>query len=231
MNGYPVPRNEQGVFTMRKIHLLVLALAVVPVFAQQKPASRRTAVSTPWVSLFNGKDLTGWVQIGNEKWVVEDGAIYGEGVTEKYGYLATEKDYRDFEFSIRFKCEADGNSGVYLRTKFKPGTVDVSDGYQVEIDRVLNHHTGGVYGDNRGWMAWPAPEFETVIRPYDWNDMLIHVMANRTIVWLNSIQVLDFTNPEPRSDTGSIALQLHSGGQGKMRFKDIFVRDLSIAPK
>jgi hypothetical protein len=61
--------------------------------------------------------------------------------------------------------------------------------------------------------------------------MLIHVMANRTIVWLNSIQVLDFTNPEPRSDTGTIALQLHSGGQGKMRFKDIFVRDLTIAPK
>jgi hypothetical protein len=181
-----------------------------------------------WVSLFNGKDLTSWKQIGNEKWVVEDGTIYGEGITEKYGYLATEKDYKDFEFSIRFKCEADGNSGVYLRTRFKPGTVDVSDGYQVEIDRVLNHHTGGVYGDSRGWMAWPAPEFETVIRPFDWNDMLIRVVANRTLVWLNGIQVLDFTNPSPKSTDGSIALQLHSGGQGKMRFKDIFVRDLSV---
>ncbi|MDD1748892.1 MAG: DUF1080 domain-containing protein [Methanothrix sp.] len=190
--------------------------------AQQKPTGRE------WVSLFNGKDLAGWVKIGNEKWVVEDGTIYGEGITEKYGYLITEKDYKDFDLSLRFKCEADGNSGVYLRTRFKPGTVDVSDGYQVEIDRGVNRHTGGLYGDNRGWMVWPAPEFETVIRPYDWNDMLIQVMANRTIVTLNGIRVLDFTNPSPKSLDGSIALQLHSGGLGKMRFKDIFVRDLSV---
>jgi hypothetical protein len=187
-------------------------------------------VGTQWASLFNGKDLTGWKKIGEEKWVVEDGGIYGEGITEKYGYLITEKDYKDFELAIRFKCEADGNSGVYIRTHFTPGTVDVSDGYQVEIDRVLNHHTGGVYGDNRGWMAWPAPEHETVIRPYDWNDMYIKVVANRTIVRLNGVQVLDFTNPAPRSTDGAIALQLHSGGQGRMRFKDIYIRDLSLRP-
>src|SRR5512138_1683088 len=168
--------------------LLAIAFAFVPAGAQQSPTTRPAPMPAQWTSLFNGKDLTGGVKVGNEKWVVENGTIYGEGVSEKYGYLCTEKEYRDFEFSIRFKCEADGNSGVYLRTHFKPGTVDVSDGYQVEIDRVLNHHTGGVYGDNRGWMAWPAPEFETVIRPYDWNDMLIKVVENRTIVWLNSIQ-------------------------------------------
>ncbi len=200
---------------------LVILLAA-PAIAQQKPAARE------WVSLFNGKDLSGWVQIGKEKWVVEDGAIYGEGVTNQYGYLMTEKDYKDFDLSLRFKCEADGNSGVYLRTRFKPGTVDVSDGYQVEIDRVLNHHTGGLYGDNRGWMAWPAPEYETVLHPYDWNDFLIRVVGNRTIVRLNGVQVLDYTNPNPKSFDGGIALQLHSGGQGKMRFKDIFVRDLSL---
>jgi len=200
---------------------LVILLAA-PVFAQQKPAARE------WVSLFNGRDLSGWVQIGKEKWVVQDGAIYGEGVTDQYGYLMTQKDYKDFDLSLRFKCEADGNSGVYLHTHFKPGTVDVSDGYQVEIDRVLNHHTGGLYGDNRGWMAWPAPEYETVLRPYDWNEYLIQVVGNRTIVRLNGIQILDFTNPDPKSFDGGIALQLHSGGQGKMRFKDLFIRDLSV---
>ncbi len=196
----------------------------------QRPArqNRQGDIGPQWVSAFNGKDLTGWKKIGEEKWVVEDGAIYGEGITEKYGYLITEKDYKDFELAIRFKCEADGNSGVYIRTRFAPGTVDVSEGYQVEIDRVLNHHTGGLYGDNRGWFAWPAPEYETVIRPYDWNDMYIKVLANRTIVRLNGVDVLDFTNPSPQSTDGSIALQLHSGGQGRMRFKDIFIRDLSI---
>lgn len=207
---------------MRNVCVLLAAsiLIAVPVAAQRTPPTAQ------WVSLFNGQDLQGWLKIGNEKWVVEDGAIYGEGVTEKYGYLMTEKDYKNFDLSLRFKCEADGNSGVYLHTRFKPGTVDVSDGYQVEIDRVLNHHSGGLYGDNRGWMVWPAPENETVLRPYDWNDMLITVIDNRTIVRLNGVQVVDFTNPSPRSTTGGIALQLHSGGQGKMRFKDIFVRDL-----
>ena len=198
--------------------LVFAALAV----AQQNPRGNQ------WVSLFNGKDLTGWVKIGNEKWVVQDGTIYGEGITEKYGYLMTEKNYKDFDLSLRFKCEADGNSGVYLRTTFKPGTVDVADGYQVEIDRVLNHHTGGLYGDNRGWMAWPAPEFETVLRPYDWNEYLIQVLGNRTIVRLNGVVILDYTNPDPKSPDGGIALQLHSGGQGKMRFKDIYLRDLTV---
>ncbi len=209
---------------MKYISAACAALMVLAVLA----AARQKPHGVEWVSLFNGKDLTGWVKIGNEKWVVEDGTIYGEGVTEQYGYLMTQKDYKDFDLSLRFKCEADGNSGVYLRTRLKPGTVDVSDGYQVEIDRVLNHHTGGLYGDNRGWMVWPAPENETVIRPYDWNEYLIQVVGNRTIVRLNGVQVIDYTNPEPKSFDGGIALQLHSGGQGKMRFKDIYIRDLSV---
>jgi hypothetical protein len=202
--------------------LAILILLAAPAVAQQKPAGGE------WVSLFNGKDLNGWIPIGKEKWVVQDGTIYGEGVTDQYGYLMTQKEYKDFDLSLSFKCEADGNSGVYLRTRFKPGTVNVSDGYQVEIDRVLNHHTGGLYGDNRGWMAWPAPEFEAVLHPYDWNDYLIQVHGNRTIVRLNGVQILDYTNPDPKSFDGGIALQLHSGGQGKMRFKDISVRDMSI---
>lgn len=179
------------------------------------------------MQLFNGKDLTGWTKVGKERWVVENGEILGEGVTEEYGYLATEKNYSDFEFSLRFKCEADGNSGVYFHTAFKEGTPTVTAGRQVEIDRVLGHHTGGIYGDDRGWLAWPAPEYETVIRPTDWNDMLIRVEGNRYVVILNGIQVLDFTYPAPVAETGSIALQLHSGGEGRMRFKDIYVRDLA----
>ena len=67
--------------------------------------------------------------------------------------------------------------------------------------------------------------------------MLIKVEGNRTVVRLNGVVVLDFTDPTPKSFDGYIALQLHSGGLGNMWFKDLFVRGLdqdrapAVAPK
>ena len=101
------------------------------------------------MNLFNGKDLTGWVKVGNETWNVEDGTIHGLARTKDYGYLKTEKNYKDFQLSLRFKCEGDGNSGVFFHVDFKPGTADVSQGLQFEIDCRIGQHTGGVYGDGR----------------------------------------------------------------------------------
>ncbi len=203
------------------VAFLLAGVLVLP--AQQRPK----APGERWVELFNGKDLSGWVPVGNEKWTVEDGAIHGQGVTKQYGYLRTDKEYQNFHLFLRFKTEADGNSGVYFHTKFKPGTVDVSEGRQFEIDRVLGHHSCGVYGDNAGWKAWPAPEYEGLLRPTDWNDMLLKVEDNRYECWLNGIKMLDFTDPKQGSKDGWIALQLHSGGEGNMRFKDIRLLDLS----
>jgi len=79
----------------------------------------------------------------------------------------------------------------------------------------------------KGWIVWPAPELETVIRSDDWNEMLIQVEGNRYITYLNGTKMIDFTYPSPGATEGVIALQLHSGGQGRMRFKDIWIRDLS----
>ena len=209
-----------------KTHALsILALLAVTVSAQE-PAQEPSGYDAPWKQLFNGEDLSGWKEVGNEKWVVEDGAIYGEGVTKEYGYLATEKTYKSFHLSLRFKCEADGNSGVYLHTSFEPGTAKVTSGRQIEIDRMIGHHTGGIYGDGKGWIAWPAPHLEAVIRPNDWNDMLIRVEGKRYVVLLNGVEMLDFTYPDPAATEGVIALQLHSGGEGRMRFKDIYIREL-----
>lgn len=207
------------------MRLMILTLCCLfPAIAR---AQEKSVWDAPWVSLFNGRDLEGWQKVGNEKWVVEDGAIYGEGVTEEYGYLATEKTYSDFHLALQFKCEASGNSGVYIHTDFEPGTAKVTQGRQIEIDRAIGHHTGGIYGDGKGWIAWPAPELEAVLRPNDWNDMLIQVEGRRYLVRLNGVLVLDFTYPSPQATSGRIALQLHSGGEGRMRFKDIYVRDLS----
>jgi len=202
---------------------LILVSANLPILAQQSA----TLPGDRWEALFNGNDLGGWVEVGKEKWEVVDGVIHGQGATEEYGYLRTEKKYRDFHMFLRFRCLAGGNSGVYFHTDFHPGTVDVSQGRQFEIDRKVGNHSGGIYGDGRGWQAWPAPEFEPLIRPDDWNEMLMKVEGNRYVCYLNGVQILDFTNPDPRADSGYIALQLHSGGLGNMMFKDIYVRDLA----
>lgn len=205
------------------VAVLALCLSTVAI-AQNRPRPR--SLGPEWVSLFNGKDLSGWKKVGKESWEVDEGSILGQGITDEYGYLVTERSYRDFHLSLRFKCEADGNSGVYLHTEFDGDTPRIVAGRQIEIDRTLGRHTGGIYGDGKGWIAWPSPQYETVIRPFDWNDMLIQVEGNHYVVHLNGIRVLDFTYPSPGSEEGPIALQLHSGGEGRMRFQDLFVRDL-----
>jgi hypothetical protein len=214
---------------MRIFTLLAVTAAagLVAVAVGQTPKNRALLPNEQWVSLFNGKDLSGWNQVGKEKWSVEDGMVHGKAVTKEYGYLETAKDYKDFHLSLRFKCVGDGNSGVFVHTRFKAGTADVSQGMQFEIDPTLNHHTGGLYGDGRGWIAWPSPEFEYVLHQQDWNDYLLKVEGNHFVARLNGVVILDFTDPSPKSFDGTIALQLHAGGAGDMMFKDIYLRDMS----
>jgi hypothetical protein len=213
---------------MRRAFLALLLASATILFAFQPPRPPRVKYwDTNWESLFNGKDLTGWIKVGHEKWDVDEGTIHGQGITKEYGYLRTEKKYKDFHLSLRFLCVQSGNSGVFVHSDFTPGTANVSQGMQFEIDPHLNHHTGGLYGDGRQWIAWPSPEYEAVIRPTDWNDYLLIVEANHYVAWLNGIRIIDFTDPAPKSFDGYISLQLHSGGEGNMRFKDLFVHDLS----
>ena len=207
--------------------LLVVALSVscgTDVGAQAKPKTP----GNDWIELFNGTDLTGWTKIGAESWTVEDGLLHGRGLTKAYGYLETEKDYKDFQLSLRFKCVGDGNSGVFFHTGFKPNSVNTTQGMQFEIDCTMMHHTAGVYAeDGRGWVAWPAPENEGVVRKGEWNDYLVEVVGNRYRSRLNGVPMVDFTDPKPGPPDGKIALQLHAGGAGNMQFKDIWIRDLS----
>lgn len=181
-----------------------------------------------WASLFNGKDLNGWKINGTEKWVVDDGTILGESTTGKYGYLTTEKTYRDLVLRLRFKCETDGNSGVFTRSRItgqSPETGPDIEGVQVEVDPT--RHTGGIYeSGGRGWVALPSPEGEKAIKPRDWNDLEIAEEGRHIVTRLNGIQIVDFTDPAPRFQEGVIGLQLHTGGGVKIRFKDIYIREL-----
>lgn len=209
---------------MRSKLFITSLLAAVAAFAQLPQGTKPPGED--WVQLYNGKDVSNWNNVGNEQFVVEDGVLVGRTLTKGYGYLETTRDYKNFQLSLRFKCAGTGNSGVYFHTKFKPGTADVSQGAQFEIDCKIGQHTGGVYGFGRAWIVWPAPENETVVRQNDWNEMLVTVDGNRYTSRLNGVPMIDFTDPRAPFIQGTIALQLHSGGSGHMMFKDIWVREL-----
>lgn len=212
---------------MRRLLMAAVAAAATLLPSGAWAQSKKGLPGEDWVSLFNGTDLSGWKKIGNESWTVENELLHGKGLTKDYGYLQTEKPYQDFQLSLRFKCVGDGNSGVFFHTDFKPGTATVTQGLQFEIDCNMMHHTAGLYGDGRGWIVWPAPENEGVVRMGEWNEYLVEVIGNRYRARLNGVPMVDFTDPNPKSFDGPIALQLHAGGRGNMEFKDIWVRDLS----
>jgi hypothetical protein len=127
--------------------------------------------SSDWAALFNGKDLSGWKNNGQEKWVVDQGTILGESTANKYGYLTTEKSYRDFDLRLRFKGEASGNSGVFLRSKILG--VDPEHGPDIEGMQVES-------GD-RGWVSMPSQDGEKALKPGDWNDLLVSAHGNHIV--------------------------------------------------
>jgi hypothetical protein len=207
---------------MRIVRILAgyLALMVMAAWAQNPAESG-------WVSLFNGKDLSGWRAHGAEKWVVENGEILGESTVGKYGYLTTEKTYRDFLLRVRFKCEGEGNYGVFLRSRItgQSETGPDIEGTQVEVDP--KRHTGGIYeSGGRGWVALPTEEGERAIKPRDWNDLEIAIEGKHVVTRLNGVQIVDYYDPAPRFMEGVVGLQLHTGGGARVHWKDIFIQEL-----
>jgi hypothetical protein len=182
-----------------------------------------------WVSLFNGKDLTGWKNNGDEKWVVEQGTILSESAANKYGYLTTEKTYRDFDLRLRFKGEAAGNSGVFLHariTGMDPEHGPDIEGMQVEVDPNVGQHTGGLYeSGGRGWVKMPTAEGEQALKPGEWNDLEVSTQGNHIVTQINGVKISDYTDAAPKFTDGVIGLQIHTGGGVKMRWKDILIRE------
>ena len=176
------------------------------------------------VSLFNGKDLTGWTINGTEKWYVENGEMICEsGPDKQYGYLSTNKNYKNFELTLEFKQEANGNSGVFFRSTIEG--VKIS-GWQVEV-APLNSHTGGIYESyGRGWLIQPKPEDEKKLKPGKWNTLKIKVVNDEVTTWLNGEQMIYLKDEKIGSGNGFIALQIHDGGGIKVRWKDIKVEEL-----
>jgi len=176
--------------------------------------------------LFNGKNLSGWKINGTEKWYVDNGELICEsGPDKKYGYLSTDKDYKNFILDLNFKQEANGNSGVFVRSSIK-GT-DIT-GWQVEV-APAGLHTGGIYesgAGGRGWLLQPSAENEKVLKQGEWNHMRIKVIGGEITSWLNGKQMVHLEDAKLALGKGFIALQIHAGGGIKVRWKDLYIKEL-----
>lgn len=177
------------------------------------------------VSIFNGKDLTGWEVYGQEKWYVENGNLVCEsGAEKKYGYLATRAYYDDFDFTVDFKQESNGNSGVFIRSFVEQGAV--VNGWQVEV-APLGQGTGGIYESyGRGWLIKIPAEKEMYLKENEWNTLRIRVVGNRVETWLNAMEMVDFTDDKIGKGHGRIALQIHDGGGIKVLWKNFKLKTL-----
>ncbi len=175
-------------------------------------------------TIFNGKDLTGWTIYGTELWYVEDGLLVCEsGPDEEYGYLGTDKKYKDFELTLEFKQGADGNSGVFIRSSIEGTKIA---GWQAEV-APPGHNTGGIYESyGRGWIIKPDPELDKHLKFGEWNEMRVVVKGDLIKTYLNGQQMISLEDKMIGSATGIIALQIHSGGGIKVQWRDIRVTEL-----
>jgi len=175
-------------------------------------------------ALFNGKNLDGWKIYGTEKWYVEDGFLVCEsGPDKEYGYLGTEKEYKDFELTVEFKQEANGNSGVFFHSSIEGTKIT---GWQAEV-APPNMHTGGIYESyGRGWLIQPAADKEQYLKMGEWNTMKVKVKGNEVTTWLNGHEMITLTDEKIGARSGQIALQIHSGGGIKVRWRNIRMRTL-----
>src|SRR5574338_770787 len=166
-----------------------------------------------WISLFNGKDLTGWhLQNGSAKYKAENGELVGETVPDSpNSFLATDNVYGDFILEYEFKVDNEMNSGVQIRSE---STKDYNNGrvhgYQVEIDPSDRAWTGGIYDEaRRGWL-YPLtynPAGQTAFKKDQWNKMHVECIGNTIRTWINGIYCASLV--DDMTHVGFIALQVH----------------------
>jgi hypothetical protein len=177
------------------------------------------------IKLFNGVDLTGWKIYGTEKWYIENNEMVCESGPDKgYGYLATNKFYDDFILNLKFFQESDGNSGVFFRSTVEDTKIS---GWQVEV-APPGSHSGGIYESyGRGWLIKPSNILDDIVVLNQWNNMKIHVENDIVTTWINNKEMVSISDSIIGKGSGSIVLQIHDGGNIKVRWKDIYLEKIN----
>lgn len=185
------------------------------------------------VTFFNGQDLAGW--IGKTEagglWAVEKGATPQEsqivGKTTGLGhneFLVSQFSLTDF----RFRCQVllkdnQGNSGIQIRSA--PQLNGEVKGYQADIGpgwwgKVYEELGRGLIENNNA---------EQYAKPNEWNTYEIVAVGSRVRTYLNGHLCVDRDDPAG-ARSGVIALQLHSGGETEVRFKNLELTLLDQLP-
>ena len=174
--------------------------------------------------LFNERNLDGWTVHGTELWYVEDGELVCEsGPDAQYGYLRTDRTYDDFELTLEFKQEADGNSGVFFRSTIEGVRIS---GWQAEV-APSGLYSGGIYESyGRGWLIKPDLDLDSALRMGEWNEMKIRAEGGRITTWINETQMIDLEDEQIGEGQGHIALQIHDGGGIKVRWRNLRLIEL-----
>ena len=184
-----------------------------------------------WRALFNGQNTDGWIEWGEEEWVVEEGAIIGRsGPKKSEGYLATKDTWKDFHVRGTFKMLGEGNFGLFYHSTiaYDEKKYPVISGLQGEVAPGYPSPSGWVYESyKRGWLVEPDMKQlgAFALNPGDWSEIEIKSVGNRIITWVNGVNVLDWTDAAPNLVEGAFALQLHTGGVDGIMWKDIFVAE------
>jgi hypothetical protein len=196
---------------MKKASLFGLALFVVALVAA--PA---LAADDGWISLFNGKDLTGWKANENaDDWEVKDGAIHGHGPVSHLYYM--EREFENFEYKADVKLAPGSNSGMYFRTNY------VEHGFPKIYEAQLNNshkdpkRTGSLYNFvNVG---------EQLVPDDTWFTQEVIANGNHIIIKVNSKTVVDFVDEAKTHMKGYFAFQQHDPGS-KVQIKNVMVKPL-----
>ena len=175
---------------------------------------------SPWVSLFNGKDLSGWKVHGKATWSVQEGVLVGVG---GMGHIYTDAACSDFEFKGTFRISEQGskaNSGLYFRANPPVDNVDgFPKGYEAQICNSQDAYTGWLW--KPGKPTGKATELLT--KDGEWFTYRIKAVGGHIQFWINDKPVMTYDDTEYK--TGHFAIQGHNPGM-KIEAKELFYINL-----
>ena len=205
-------------------YLYISALSCV----SRSGLSEKIPSDTGWVSLFNGKDLSGWAELeGKAKFEAEDGQIIG--ITSPHNpnsMLCTNESYDNFILELDVKVDSPLNSGIQVRSHLNDK--DEVYGLQIEVDPSSRAWSGGIYDNNRrGWLVnlKDKPEKQKTFKNREWNHYRIRFNEDTLSSWINEVPIATLVDTlnAPR---GFIALQMDNNEREglQVRFKNIRIK-------